>query len=516
MANGTIQLRMDEFLGINQTRGEQMDMRYATWAENIDTRHGRFSTAGGYSHVEDIPTDDHEGGIVRITNYSLKHSEGFKDFMLVCCKTKMFARLNSDDAAYWEPVSNFNNADIQGNSIDSLIYEDVRQGDTSKQSDVLIVSSQSNGLEFFEINDFGLTQYKTDATIKELPKFGALAQYNERIFGAGSKEYPDRIHYSAAFNPMDWGLNNEIPEDGGGFIDYPTWDGDSFIALVPFGADLLAFKRNSLCVLSGTYPGEYTIYKTFGTEGPIAKNTICVYRNMVFFLTTSGIGVYDGSSIRTISRDALYWVTTKLHQANIEVASAVIKDGVYMCSACINGSIPDAVIEYDIERDTYMLRTGLSVTAWCRNASGDWKTFSIENELYIAVSDDPYGIYEYGHALTYNGKPIHAVWESPFTDAGHKESIKSAFRVYALPEDIDEGYDEEIDGPRNAIVNFTITTERKSKTKELKAQKYWLSKRKMLSKSISNSGRQFKWKIESDIPFMIQTGIQVQAELDSD
>ena len=88
--------------------------------------------------------------------------------------------------------------------------------------------------------------------------------------------------------------------------------------------------------------------------------------------------------------------------------------------------------------------------------------------------------------------------------------------MYALPEDIDEGYDEEIDGPRNAIVNFTITTERKSKTKVLIAQTAGLNKQKMLSKSVSNNGRQFKWKIESDIPFMIQTGIQVQAELDSD
>lgn len=513
MANGTIQLRMDEFLGINQTRGEQMDMRYATWAENIDTRHGRFSTARGYQHRDDVPTEGHDGGIVRIANHSLKHTETIKNFMLVCCKNRMFAWADGPYWYGWQIVGDFNVTDGQENSIDSLIYEDVSQGNSNKQADVLIVSSQSNGLEFFEISDVGLNQYKTDATIKDLPNFGALAQYNERIFGAGSKEYPDRIHYSAAFNPMDWGLNNEIPEDGGGFIDFPTWDGDSFIALVPFGADLLAFKRNSLCVLSGTYPGEYTIYKTFGTEGPIAKNTICVYRNMVFFLTTSGIGVYDGSSIRTISRDALYWVTINLHQANAEVASAVIKDGVYMCSVCIDSNIPDAIIEYDIERDTYMLRTGLSVTAWCRNAYGDYTSFSIENELYIATSGNPYSIYEYGNALTYNGEPIHAVWESPFTDAGHKDAIKSAFRVYTLPEDNEEGRDEDYSA---RSVKFTITTERKSKDKLLKAQPSWLSKQKMLSKSISNKGRQFKWKIESDIPFMIQTGIQVQAELDSD
>jgi hypothetical protein len=225
--------------------------------------------------------------------------------------------------------------------------------------------------------------------------------------------------------------------------------------------------------------------------------------------------MFDGLSIRTINRDAIYQIARNLNVANEEMASAVIKDGIYMCSVCIGDSVPDAVIEYDIERNTYMLRTGLSVTAW-DTTYDELAPYSDDSIVFIALSDKPYGIYECGNCGRYDDKPIHSVWESPFTDAGHKESIKSAFRVYALPEDIDEGYDEEIDGPRNATVNFTIITERKSKTKELKAQKYWLSKRKMLSKSISNSGRQFKWKIESDYYFRIQTGIQIQAELDSD
>ena len=515
MANGTIQLRMNEFLGINQSMGENSDMRYATWAENVDTRHGELRTGWGYKHYDDIPSDGHNGGIVKFSRYDLRHSDWIDQFLLVCCKTRMFAKANSPYWDQWQIVGDFNVADGQGNSIDTLMYEGASIKDPNTQADILIVSSQSNGIEFYMVGDGGLERHETNDTIKNLPKFGALARCNERIFGAASKEEPDRIYYSAPFDPMNWDLNLEIPEDGGGFIDYPTWDGDSFIALVPFGSDLLAFKHNSLCVISGTNPGEYTIYNTFGTEGPIAKNTICVYRNMVFFLTTRGIGMFDGQSIRTISRDAIYQISQNVNGANVEMASATIKDGIYMCSVCIYDDVPDAVIEYDIERNTYMLRTGLSVTAWYTTRD-EFSPYSDDAKLHIAVSDNPYEIYECGNFGFYDGKPIHSVWESPFTDAGHKESIKSAFRVYAIPEDIDEGYDEEIDGPRKATVNFTIVTERKSKTKELKAQKYWLSKRKMLSKSISNSGRQFKWKIESDYYFRIQTGIQIQAELDSD
>ena len=236
---------------------------------------------------------------------------------------------------------------------------------------------------------------------------------------------------------------------------------------------------------------------------------------MVFFLTTNGIGMYDGSSIRTISRDAIYHITRMLSTNNTDAAKAVIHDGIYMCAVNLeltDDDNPDAVIEYDIERGTYMLRTGFSVAAWC-----NYKSVEHGDLVLMADNNDTESfIYALGidEENTYDGKPIHSVWESPFTDAGHKDAIKSAFRVYTLIEDLSVSFGDNLLQP--LLVDFNITTERKTKTKKLKAQKFYEEKKKMLSKSVSNKGRQFKWKIESDIPFMIQTGIQVQAELDSD
>jgi hypothetical protein len=517
MANGTIQLRMDEFLGINQTRGEQMDMRYATWAENIDTRHGKFKTASGFvQYIEQLPLDSFADNKVRLVpqnlfQVKLRHAKS-ETILLASAPREIYIYDENSNGRPWENIIMFDEP-VSG-SWSFINYEGLNPDSEHPKelTDIVFFTNANVGSEIIYLRN---GNYERAMTPKTPANFGVVTQYNERIFGTAALDNPDRIWYSAPFAPENWELNNEIPEDGAGFIDYPTWDGDSFIALVPFGADLLAFKRNSLCVLSGTYPGEYTIYKAFGTEGPVAKDTICVYRNMVFFLTTNGIGMYDGSSIRTISRDAIYHITRMLNTNNTDVAKAVIHDGIYMCAVNLgltDDDNPDSVIEYDIERGTYMLRTGFSVAAWC-----NYKSVEHGDIVLMADNNDKESfIYALGidEENTYDGKPIHSVWESPFTDAGHKDAIKSAFRIYTLIEDLSVSFGDNLLQP--LLVDFNITTERKTKTKKLKAQKFYEEKKKMLSKSVSNKGRQFKWKIESDIPFMIQTGIQVQAELDSD
>lgn len=514
-ANGTAQLNMNEFLGINYARGEHADMRYATWAENVDTRNGTLKSAPGYWLTNSInvthpfPDLASDGVIDMIVCFPL-WTDGFQDeYKLVATAKEIYAY----KPAISDSFVNFNwellNYSLQGGGWSHAIYEDVSPDNPDETEPVVLLTNAYEGLYAYYTKSAADVQ-KIDAP----DKFGSIAQYNERIFGTGAISQPDRIWYSAPFNPKDWELNAEIPEDGAGFIDYPTWDGDAFIALVPFGADLLAFKRNSLCVITGTNPGEYTIYKTFGTEGPVAKDTICVYRNMVFFLTTNGIGMFDGSTIRTISRDAISHITNNITgYVSTRTAKAVIHNGVYMCAVPYqNTERNNAVIEYDIERGTYMLHTGLYVSAWSHNNVATENSLSNTVSLYMATYDQPLVISEYGYSNSYGGRPIHSVWQSPWTDVGHKESVKSAFRVYTIVQDIG---DPDIERPEESI-DFSIETERKTKTKMINGQFPHSENQKMLSKPISNKGRQFRWKIEADVPWAISTGIQIETELDSD
>ena len=61
----------------------------------------------------------------------------------------------------------------------------------------------------------------------------------------------------------------ETPEIGGGVINQPTWDGDRFISLEPFGGYLLAVKERTIFEIRGTDPSSFTITEAYGTDGPV-------------------------------------------------------------------------------------------------------------------------------------------------------------------------------------------------------------------------------------------------------
>ena len=52
-------------------------------------------------------------------------------------------------------------------------------------------------------------------------------------------------------------------------INQPTWDGDKFIALEPFGGYLLAVKERTIFEIRGTDPSSFTITEAYGTDGPV-------------------------------------------------------------------------------------------------------------------------------------------------------------------------------------------------------------------------------------------------------
>ena len=480
-ANGTVQVHADEFFGINQARGEHLSMSYATEAENMDTRFGKLRTAKGFSQY----SPDLEAPIVTLARFyrRFESNPSLKNVLVAATASEVYTMVEGYDNAWTQVYSGA----TTGNW-DYVVYEDYREGEETPV-DVLLMSNAYDGM----IAVWGDTL--TAVPVETPAKFGAIARYKERIFGTGVIDDPDRIWYSAPFNPNDWAQNVELPQDGGGLLDYPTWDGDSFIALRPFGSYLLAFKRQTVCILTGADPGEYTIYEGYGTTGPIAENTIIINQNTTLFLTRNGIGMYDGSTLRMIDRDAISDIADRINYNAIYTASAAFHEGVYCCAVPLDDAeMPNAVIEYDTERGTFMLRTGFGVGAWLKG----------EGTLLLTTIENPYRACKWGDSDTYDGIPIYSLWVSPWTDAGYKESTKSAFRLRALIEGED-------------TIDFSIQTERKIKTKRMPMQPPENIKKKMLSKAVSNKGRQFRWVLESHgKPFEISTGIQIEVELDSD
>lgn len=317
----------------------------------------------------------------------------------------------------------------------SVTYEAAEDGETV---DVLILSNAKDGM---------IALYGSDLRAERKPltigsdyaevKFAVLGRYAERIWGAGAPGYPDHVFYSRPYDPFDWTDVPDTPQLGGGMIGQPTWDGESFLALETFGGYLLAIKPSTVFEIRGTDPSCFTISEAYGTDGPLEARTICTDRTNMFFLSQSGLGVYDGATLRLLARDALH-ETMRLRMAGTDhLATACLCNHVYYLALCIREHEGDvigennAVIEYDTERGTFMLRTGLRVKDF----------FSVGGAVYYTDAQSPYEVMRYNDPAAggYVQGTMDCLWETPWLDIDkglRKRDFVLRFTAEADEEDV--------------------------------------------------------------------------------
>ncbi|MGN0774447.1 MAG: hypothetical protein ACI4MP_11745 [Candidatus Ventricola sp.] len=379
-----------------------------------------------------------------------------------------------------------------------VTYEAQEDGETV---DLLIMSNAQDGMIAIYGSDMRVER-KTLSIGDEYAnvRFSVLGRHAERIWGTGAPGYPDDVFYSKPYDPFDWTGVADTPELGGGVIKQPTWDGDAFIALEPFGGYLLAIKQSTVFEIRGSDPSSFTITKAYGTDGPVQARTICTDRLRMFFLTSSGLGVYDGSTLALLSRDALHETMRMRMEGTDALAAACVCDHVYYLALCVKENESDvlsennAVIEYDTERGTFMLRRGLRVK----------DLFALNGRVYFTQADSPYEVLRYGdeNAGGYMGKPMVSLWETPWLDLG-KEMMKRDF-VLRFTADADEN---------DVPVELTIVTDKREKTRRILLEK----RRRDYRVKIQNSGVRVRLRIASRAKaagWRIYGGVQVEYSVD--
>lgn len=379
-----------------------------------------------------------------------------------------------------------------------VTYEAVDEG---TNVDVLIMSNELDGMIAVYGSDLrveakALTIGDEYANVK----FAVLARHAERIWGTGAIGYPDSVFYSKPYNPFDWTEVEDTPDDGGGVINQPTWDGDSFIALEPFGGYLLAIKPNTLFEVRGTSPSNFTVTQGYGTDGPVQAHTICTDRLQTLFLSQGDIGVYDGSSMRLLSKDALYETMRMRMSGADKKSTACVCDHVYYLALRVKENPGDqitennAVIEYDTERGTFMIRKGVRVKDF----------FTLDGVVYYTQADAPYDVLNYNdpESATYLDQPMQTIWETAWMDLG-KAYRKSDF-VLRFTADADEN---------DVPVDITIITDKREKTKTVILQR----DRRDYRVKIQQKGVRVKLRITSGrkaAGWRIYGGVQVEYSMD--
>lgn len=379
-----------------------------------------------------------------------------------------------------------------------VTYEVAEDGQTV---DILILSNAKDGM---------VAIYGSNLRVERKPlaigddygdvKFAVLGRYAERIWGTGAPGYPDNVFYSRPYDPFDWTDVPETPQMGGGVIGQPTWDGESFIALQTFGGYLLAIKPSTVFEIRGTDPSSFTISEAYGTDGPVEERTICTDRMSMFFLAQGGLGLYDGSTLRLVSRDALYETMRMRMDGTQALATACVSGHVYYLALCIKNRESDvlsennAVIEYDTERGTFMIRTGIRVKDF----------FAVGDRVYYTDAGNPYEVMRYNDpkAMGYLNTAMECLWETPWLDLG-KAHKKRDF-VLRFTADADED---------DVPVELTIVTDKREKTRTVMIGR----QRKDYRVKIQQSGLRVRLRIVSRARaagWRIYGGVQVEYTLD--
>lgn len=390
------QIYIEKFTGIDQGMDAAgLQSGASPDAQNMLCNGGVLSTAKGYAKY---PLPRVPEAIRTLMKFYRRNDSGSKDsFLLAASDTIVYVY----DSTYgWVILC----PSMHSGYYDFINYQ--RNG-----TDIVIFSNGKDAVQKW-------TGYESaDNLAGEPPKFATLCLHYERVWGAGINNMPDRVCYSKAFNPEDW----STPEEAG-YIDIPTWNGGSILALKTVYNDVAVFKDYDVYRIYGTYPGNYEVSRVHGVTGPIAQRSIVQTGDIVYFLGADGLCGYDGTRAVPLGDRKLERFFSAMNREYVKYAcGAACGDKVYI--ALPEGSAAtcnNAVVEYDTRKGTYMIRRGFRVDTF------------LEYDGKLLFANNTGFIYEYGVGSTYDGAAIESWWKTPVFDLAAKNITKASTMIYAV------------------------------------------------------------------------------------
>lgn len=200
-------------------------------------------------------------------------------------------------------------------------------------------------------------------TIRVKPKkFNNIAVHNGRIFG--TSPVGDMIYASASDDFLSFNSEDVIKKFG---ARIPSDTGGRFTGLSTYNNDLIAFKENSITVISGNNPANYfaTVIENIGA---VSDSCICATPKGIIFLSLNGFYIYDGAMPHSVS--------SKLKNKYVGGVSGFDGNRYYVSARCFDGKYE--LITYDMRYGTWYKEDDLCVTDF----------FRFKNGFYAATGTD--------------------------------------------------------------------------------------------------------------------------------
>lgn len=479
-------IRCSEWAGLYQGGdGYNINLKYAIDGKNFDVRGGTLSPLTALTALEGELPEAGIGTLMALTKrYESDGAEAGTTYLVVAAGGNLYTRALTE-TTWTQRYTGFTN-----NDFDFVTYEvNTRNGTaTAAPVDVLLFTNADDGMYCLYADDLSVAPVTIAPDGNEV-KFGIICRHAERIWGSGIKGDPDKLMYSAPYDPFDWAQNDEIPEDGAGDILQPSWDGDKFVALRNYGSYLLAFKRDRVWRVLGTNPGEYVMKEQFG-GGTIIENSVAVYGDIVLMLGYDGLMAYDGSGVVQFKQDFVRKLMRRLSPGYAAKATAAVMGETYFLALPLDGSSENnAVLEYDFVNKTFSLREGVQVSSFL-----EWS-----GKMYALGGDNPSAVYSIGHGEG-SGDALPMQWISGWQDLNMRFATKSTFSVYLL-------------SPTGMKVIVGIETEKKMKTKEVELK---AGVPKTVRLNVNGRYVRFMFRTTTKKWWNLAGGYQVYFELDYD
>lgn len=441
--------------GLNLFLNEQIiGIDEAVIAQNVDISGGSLKRCDGYTKIDDngLPIGDKK---------LLKHYDAGNGSLLVAVGDKMYKKDGKEYKVIKSGLKShkYNYVNYQFDDEEITIM-------TNGKDDVVMY----DGDKFTDVKHDGKSS--SSSSTNKSPKGKYVTLHKERLWIAGNEKDVNNVYFSKDFDFHDW-THPEVGEsevnEHGGIISIPTWDGGIIIGMKSLFDDVVIFKNKNVFRIFGTYPGNYNLIQVFDTvDGDILQGTIASLENTALWTSTNGIHVFNGTNAEFQSYN-VKGIFDRMTKGSEHKAVATISKRKYILSMAVDGSTENnIIIEYDMQSKAFTTKTDHGASSFVE----------IDERLYFSNQEG--NIFEYGVGDTFNGKPIHLIWENGFNAYGEQQARKIINRVYFRAGGSDS-------------VKISSITENKEVTKILKLT----DEIKFYRERLRNKGRFVKLRIEN-------------------
>lgn len=250
--------------------------------------------------------------------------------------------------------------------------------------------------------------------------------YMSRMVAAGDPDHPSRLYWSQPPGDTrtieDWSMDDASDQTGGGYVEVGTVSADPIVGLCSISNQLIIFKKNSIYRMLGDRPTNFRVVQTNRDTDKTVNSAIISNGDVPYWITNAGMYYYDGQ-VAHISPNARQ-IHRILESVSLEnTKSCENRDRLYYTCRAASSGPDDTIIVYDLRERTYLLRNGFTVIDVC---AYDGMLYSINGNRIVYAWPDS--------ARDYDGEPIEAYWNTPFTDLSVKSVVKAPFYIYARGE----------------------------------------------------------------------------------